>query len=180
MMHSVHMGHFSLSQTLSQTEIEAMRIDGDLSQTNDMWDEIQTWRTRSFEILKEERHPLVLTGISAAWAFGAATEPFIHFASTVTSQRIRDPHNANVKIEERTLDSVEVWMYKHTGVTSPLRTITDVLKMKDITEHVWMSISSAVMELHSITAGDVITNIESMNYVPHKQLALLRARQLNN
>lgn len=172
------MGHFFLTSTFTSAEISALRLDGELSHNHELWDEIQSWETRSFRVLGKEKHPAVLTGLSAAWALGVGDEPLNHCASTITTRRIRRAENPVLKIEERSLDASEIWRDNNVGVTSPLRTITDVLKTERITTEQWHYIPYELMNLHSITIEQVIASIESMNYVPHKQRALHRAYQL--
>lgn len=178
MLHSLHMGHFLLTSSLTSAEISALRLDGELSRHHELWDEIQSWKTRSFHVLSKEKHPLVLTGLSAAWALGVGDEPLNHCASTITTRRIRRAENPVLKIEERSLDASEIWRSKNVGVTSPLRTITDVMKTELITTEQWHYIPRELMDSHSITIEQVIASIESMNFVPHKQRALNRAYQL--
>ncbi len=180
MLHSVHMGHFVLTASLTSAEISALRLDGELSCHHELWDEIQSWKTRSFHVLGKEKHPAVLTGLSAAWALGVGDEPLNHCASTITTRRIRTAENPLLKIEERSLEASEIWRDNNVGVTSPLRTITDVLKTALITKNQWHYIPFELMDLHSITIEQVIASIELMNYVPHKQMALHRAYQLKS
>lgn len=172
------MGHFLLTSSLTSAEISALRLDGELSRHHELWDEIQSWKTRSFQVLGKEQHPVVLTGLSAAWALGVGDEPLKHCASTITTRRIRTAENPLLKIEERSLDASEIWRDNNVGVTSPLRTITDVLKTALITKDQWHNIPYELMDLHSITIEQVIASIESMNYVPYKRRALHRAYQL--
>lgn len=179
MMHDVRMGHFSLTSHFSPAEISAMRLSGEINQDHDFWDEVQNWRTRSWKILQEERHPVVLTGISAVWALGLSREPNKHTASTVTVRRIRRAVQHNLDIEERTLKSNDVWMESTWGITSPLRTTIDLLKSGQVEDQLVQVLCRNVMSVHEISQATILGKLNNMISVPNIRTALRRAQTLD-
>ena len=178
MMHDVHMDHLSLTSHFSPAELSALKLDGALDHSLKFWDEMEDWRTRSFLILHMEKHPVVLTGLSALWAFGLSTEPDKHVASTVTASRIRRSQRPGLAIEERTLTTSDIWMNGTVGVTSPLRTITDLLRTSHLNTKVVQKHCLALMTSFEITQSEVMRTLTEMVLVPHKRIALVRAQAL--
>lgn len=180
MMHDVRMGHFSLSSCFSTAELSALRLEGDISQDYELWDEVQNWKVRSWNILHQERHPVVLTGESAVWAMGLCREPNKHTASTVTVRRIRRAFHLNVDIEERTLSSNDVWMERTYGITSPLRTTIDLLRSGSMNDQLVHELCRSVMRVHDVSLETILTTLNNMSSVPNKRMALRRAHELEN
>jgi hypothetical protein len=179
MSHDVQMDHFSLTSNLSLAELSALKLEGEVSQHRMMWDQVDDWRTRSIAVLRDEKHPLVLTGMSAVWAFGLRPEPLRHTASTVGNDRIRIPENRWLRIEERRLCSEEYWLHGTSGVTQPLRTITDLLRQENLAHDTHYSCITAVMTHFGITQAKVIECLQELKSVPYKRAALIRAEQLS-
>lgn len=178
MMHDVRMDHFSLTSHFSPAELSALRLSGEINQDHDFWDEVQNWRTRSWKILQQERHPVVLTGISAVWALGLCKEPNTHTASTVTVRRIRRAVHHNLDIEERTLASTDVWLESTSGITSPLRTIIDLLRSGHVNDQLVQGLCRNVMSAYEISQETVLRRLNNMISVPNKRTALRRAQEL--
>lgn len=179
MMHDVRMGHFSLTSHFSPAEISAMRLSGEINQDHDFWDEVPNWRTRSWKILQQERHPVVLTGISAVWALGLCGEPNKHTASTVTVRRIRRAVHHNLDIEERTLVSTDVWLDSTCGITTPLRTTIDLLRSGNVNDRLVHDLCRNVMSAHEISQETILRKLNNMISVPNKRTALRRAQELD-
>lgn len=179
MMHDVRMDHFSLTAHLSPAEISALRLQGEVNQHGELWDEVQNWQTRSRKILQHERHPVVLTGVSAVWAMGLCVEPYRHTASTVTTQRIRRPHLQYLHIEERTLTPSEYWLVHSYGITRPLRTCIDLLKMEVLNDQDVQDYCRKIMKEYQFGSSLIVAKINDMTSVPNKRLALNRAKLLD-
>jgi hypothetical protein len=170
------MDHISLTTSLNAAELSAIRLDGEVSNEGIEWDIPQSWQIRSTRVLWKERHPLVLTGLSAVWGLtGMEPEPARHTASTVTVNRIRETVNPLLAIEERTLNPVEYWLTEKCGVTTPLRTISDVLRMSEISDEISLQASRLLMTQFHIETKVIVNSIENMISVPHKRMALGRA-----
>ena len=180
MLHDVRMGHFSLTASFSPAELTALKLEGELSQQRQMWDEIDDWRARCFSVLKEEKHHLVLTGLSAVWAYGLCAEPMKHTASSASNKRIRMTENKVLLIEERNLRPGDYWLDSTSGVTSPLRTITDLLREQHFSGDLELKNIGDVMNLFDIDHEEMIQHIKGMSSVPYKKKALMRAEMLRN
>lgn len=172
------MGHSLFNHTLSQSEFSALRLDGELSPQYEFWEHIDDWRSRSLQVLSREIHPLVLTSESAAWALGVVPQPQAHTASTITVHRIRQPRNPEVKIEQRNLTTSEFWSEGMFGVTTPMRTVTDLLRSGILTSSQSVSFSRKVQQHFSLEKADIISGLEKMVSYPNIRNALLRAKSL--
>lgn len=178
MSHYVLMDHFSLSPSLPQAVLSALKLDGEVTSEYQFWDVVQDWRSRSSHILSKFTEPLVLTGVSAVWALGLCSEPQTHTASTVSSQRVHIPFNTQLRIEERTLKGNDYWLYRKTGVTTPLRTISDILRMRQLSDSEAMQHTQEIQAKYSLSQGTLMEHLQLLNSVPNKRLALNRAVNL--
>jgi hypothetical protein len=172
------MGHSLFNHSLSQSELSALRLDGELSPRYEFWEHIDDWRSRSFQVLSKEIHPLVLTSESAAWALGAIPAPQVHTASTITVHRIRQPRNPEVKIEQRNLITTEFWSEGMFGVTTPMRTVTDLLRSGILTSAQSVDISRKVQQHFSLEKENIIAGLKEMVSYPNVRNAILRALTL--
>jgi hypothetical protein len=179
MSHDVRMGHFSLTSNFSQAELSALKLEGEVSQHRVLWDQMDDWQTRSAAVLKDGKHPLVLTGLSAVWAYGLWPEPLPHTASTVSNDRIRMSETRTLRIEERRLGSKEYWLHGTAGVTQPMRTISDLLRQENFTHDAELSCITSVMTHFGINKAEVIACLKQLKSVPYKRTALMRAEELS-
>lgn len=172
------MGHLLSLTSLTITELAALRLDGELSPNNAFWEEPDDWRTRSSSVLDQELHPLVLTGLSAVWSFDLVPEPQQHTASTITIHRIREPKNPVLKIEQRNLAATELWTHQNVGVTSPLRTTTDLLRKQNYEDENTSRAVKSMMRTFDITYVEIRTSLNSMLFFPYVRPALKRLDEL--
>lgn len=176
--HTVCMKISLLTSQLSLSELSALRREGEMLNDYSFTDSCDDWRPRSQHVLSPELWPMVLTGISAAWAFGVRTEPSIHTASLIPPHRIRIPRSKLLIVEERALNPGDFWLGEVHGVTTPLRTIYDLLRTP---ESLWQHINDCVVNMikqFSFSGDDVAHYIEASRAVPHKRRALLRLSQI--
>lgn len=174
------MGHSSFQDNFSSAELAALRLDGEISDKLLLWDEIDDWRSRSSIVLSRERHPVVLTMYSALWAHQVMPEPPRHSASTLKGKRIREPNNPQLQIEERTLTTTDIWISGKHGVTTPLRTLIDVLKA-DKNETVSRGESlRLLMQKFDLSHVLVERTIQNMVSIPHKRRALARLEKVQS
>lgn len=178
LLHTVHMGHSLFNHKFSHSELSALRLDGELTPHYEFWEHIDDWRSRSFQVLSKEIHPLVLTSESAAWALGVIPSPQSHTASTITVHRIRQPRNPEVKIEQRNLTTSEFWSEGMFGVTTPMRTITDLLRSGILTSTQSVDISRIVQQHFFLEIEEIISGLKEMVSYPNVRNAILRAQSL--
>lgn len=178
LLHTVHMGHALFNHKFSHSELSALRLDGELTPHYEFWEHIDDWRSRSFQVLSKEIHPLVLTSESAAWALGVIPSPQSHTASTITVHRIRQPRNPEVKIEQRNLTTSEFWSEGMFGVTTPMRTITDLLRSGILTSTQSVDISRKVQQHFFLEIEEIISGLKEMVSYPNVRNAILRAQSL--
>lgn len=172
------MGYLLSLQSFSIAELSALRLNGELSPAHEFWEEPDDWQHRVQAVLHKELHPLVLTGMSAVWAFGLCPEPAQHSASTITINRIRLPKNEALKIEQRNLSPADMWTFDRVGVTSPLRTITDLVRSQDLaTVEILRTVTSLLMNF-DISKNTVRSALKEMTYFPYIRMALKRVELL--
>lgn len=162
---------------LNCAEYSALKLEGEILSGLHI-DSPDTWRERSHSVLYMEHSPLVLTGLSAAWALGVGVKPTKLTASTIDFQRLRDAHNVAVNIEQRALASDHYWKENNCGVTTPLRTISDLLRSTDTP---WTHSSTVVAQMvvaYGVSQSVLEQFIDSLGVTPYKHQALQRASQL--
>ena len=162
----------------SPTEISALQLEGEFFAGQPI-DIVDDWRSRCEFVLQHERWPMVLTGVSALWAYGYCSEPRKHCASILPPRRVRLPNNAAVHVEERSLSPHEYVLSGFHGVTTPQRTLLDSLKLP---EEIWCGeLHTALRRMtdeHSAIVESVTERFLHDPKQPHRTVALSRMEQL--
>lgn len=177
MLHYVHMDHFDYIGQLPQAVMCALRLDGEILNRTVLFDTTAEWRRRCFSVLGNELHPLVLTGMSAAWAFGLIEEPRKHCASTITNKRIKIARKEFLQVEQRTLLEADYWLSGDTGVTTPLRTIMDLLRSHR-TDEVLQRTCANIMANFDLSVEGIIDELNVRKSLPFKRQAKDRLLQM--
>lgn len=167
-----------LNSQLSLCELSILQREGEALNHHVLSDSCDDWRPRSHHVLAAELWPMVLTGISAAWSLGVMNEPTTHTAAVIPPHRIRIPRNKLITVEERALHSEDYWLGEVHGVTTPLRTIYDLLRAPEM---MWGQIHESVVCLiqqFNFSGEDVLDHIERSGAIPHKRRSLERLSQI--
>lgn len=153
-------------------ELQALRLDGELSHSLASLNTAENPLTRAKRILGGDSHRIVLCSWSAAWAWGCAPEPHPHLV-TYRTTRIHIPPRTGIVVEQRTLteDDVDDWM------TTPLRTVCDLLKVSADEGPVVRAVSALMLQ-HALSEHDVWNRILSNPTASHKQLISRRMRRV--
>lgn len=180
MLHTVRMGYLFHPLNFSPAELSAMRLDGDVTPAGSFVDLPDDWVSRVTRALWDHRSKAVLTGLSAAWALGAHTEPEHHTVTALPGQSQAMTPRMNFRSEERTLADSDVWEVDGFGVTTPLRTLSDLLRSSHIAQQLRMQICRDLMEAHQVSTESVRDYILAMKYVPYSRIALQRLNEIGS
>lgn len=178
MLHTVGMGFFFHPLNFSPAEISAMRLDGDITPEGEFVDTLDDWISRANRALWGYSRNAILTGLSAAWALGALSEPKIHTVTALPGQSHGMSPRMNFRSEERTLDKKDVWSVEGLGVTTPLRTLSDLLRNPDVSLELNKQVCRVLMATHVVTTTQLRDYIMAMKYVPYSRLALQRLDEI--
>lgn len=172
-MHTQCMNLLSLPSEILQT----LRMDGDISPDIELWDVPPTWQSRSRSVLEHCGPNVVLTGVSAMWALNASLRPAIFTASSVSSVRSRRVSSSYICWEERRFDTSELFLERGIGISSPLRTMCDVLRFPHFTNQNKTDIETLI-NMTSTGVHDIYVALKQKRKVPYKEMALSRLESL--
>jgi hypothetical protein len=178
MLHTVRMGFLFHPLNFTPAELSAMRLDGDITPVGAFVDLPEDWVTRVTRALWGHSRNEVLTGLSAAWALGGGVEPDNHTVTALPGHSQAMTPRMNFRSEERTLEDSDVWSVDGLGVTTPLRTLSDLLRSSHIAEHQRKQICVELMDAHRVTTEHLRNYILAMRYVPYSRIALQRLGEI--
>lgn len=162
----------------SPAELSSLILDGEYH-SGLLVDIPQSWQEQSRSVLIFENVPMVLTSFAASWALGVGNKPHPLTASTVKPHRLREAHNGEITIEERTLAAHHYWIEGKCGVTTPLRTISDLLRCPDQNWSHSKNLITRLVSNYQLHIEDIEIFIRGRGKIPHKQLALTRAKDID-
>ncbi|MEY4039569.1 MAG: hypothetical protein RLZZ52_437 [Actinomycetota bacterium] len=168
MLHTVRMGFLFHPLNFTLAERSAMRLDGEITPADSLIDLPDDWVSRVTRALWGHRSNAVLTGLSAAWALGAHAEPEHHTVTALPGHSQAMTPRMNFRSEERTLE----------GVTTPLRTLSDLLRSSHLAQHQGIQICRELMHAQQVTSQHVRDYILAMKYVPYSRIALQRLGEI--
>lgn len=163
---------------LSPAELSALRLDGEITLTHALIDDADDWRQRSHRIIGKALHKAVLTGYSAAWALHCGPEPYEHSVSYVSLQERSFGVHPFFRVEERLLSESDVLLNGFTGVTTPLRTCLDLLRITSESTEKTLEIVSNLQSSFGVTKESLIAIFASKKKIPYKTIALERINLL--
>lgn len=172
------MGFLFSPLSFSPAEISAMRLDGDVTPEGMFLDAPDDWRTRLTRVLWGNQVNIVLTGLSAAWALGSTWMPHIHTVTGLPGHGPSLSPRMNFRAEERTLAETDVWLHHCYGVTTPLRTVCDLLRTPTMSSDLRSRVCLEVMTVQHLSTAEVRDSILAMRFVPYSRQALQRVEEL--
>lgn len=156
------MTHLDTVNDFVSEELQAMRMDGELTAYRGFLEDPDGPQERACRILGCYANELVLCSWSAAWAWGCATEPARHFVAFRKQRKhIRD--SADFTIQQRNLLPQD--LDSHT--TTPLRTSLDLLKLREISENIFVAVHH-LMSRYDISASAVMRRLDSPKTSPYR------------
>lgn len=111
------------SAAWSPAELSALRLDGVIDAHGAMSDACDDHHERARRVLGAYADRLVLTTVSAQWAYGVGDEPSVHHVSQ-DHVRVKLTHSTPFVVEQRVFRPGDLWGC----TTTPLRTATDLLR----------------------------------------------------
>jgi hypothetical protein len=153
--------------------LQTLRMDGEITPDMELCDVPPTWQSRSRSVLQDFGSDVVLTGVSAMWALSAAIRPNIFTASFISSHRRRRGSSALISWEERRLDGSEVFLERGIGITTPLRTMCDVLRFPHFTDRNKHDLETLI-SMTNTEVADIHVALSEKQKVPYKEMALSR------
>jgi len=157
--------------------LQALRLDGEISPDIELCDVQPTWQSRSRTVLEYFGPDVVLTGVSAMWALGAAIRPHVFTASCISILQRRRVSSTVICWEERRLDKSEVYLERGIGFTTPLRTMCDVLRVPHFTERNKHELETLI-RMTNTTVDDIFVALSEKRKVPYKDMAISRLNLL--
>ena len=121
-------------ETLSLPELAAARLDGDVVELGEAYapaDLVETpaLRAASLAPLVEGMRGAAFAGMSAAWIHGAGdAPPELHELQSATGRRLRAPTTRRMLVHDPVLDTADVINLGGVAVTTPERTLIDLLR----------------------------------------------------
>lgn len=158
--------------SFEQAELHALRNDGELTPYFHFLDTADDVHARSARILGNLCDVLVLSSWSAAWAYGCCVAPPRH---TVSYRRGRThvPDGVDFAVEQRTLLADDI----NVNTTTPLRTVADVLKIREHQDAVLMTTHN-VMSRYKLTRTLVLSHVDRNKTAPYRTLICSRLDKL--
>jgi len=119
---------------LSLPELAAARLDGDVVELGEAYapaDLVETsvLRASSLTSLIAGMHDVAFAGMSAAWIHGAGdSAPEPHELQSAAGRRLRAPATRRIIVHDPVLDPADVQHLGGVAVTTPERTLIDLLR----------------------------------------------------
>lgn len=167
-----------LLRSFSVAEISALKLDGELTHSRMLIDEIDTWKERSHSLLSDVKFPAVLTAFSALWALGCTIEPPFHTANHVPFGERTYSKTTNIRFETKIIHPEDCMMENIYGVTTPLRTAMDLLRKNDIDSTTLKNHLDCLAEKYSFSINNLKHTLEEKIFLPHKNVARKRLLSL--
>lgn len=165
-----------LSPVLAETdinsvELQAARLDGEVYQLADAYclvGELEAPQHRARAVLGTRSPRLIAELGTAAWIWGAAVRlPRLEFAVTPDS-RARFPPRHRIAVREIVYEPGDVTELGGVRMTTPLRTILDLVRVEHDFDPAMTARLAAIGELHP---DDCLAALESRDGIPARERA---------
>lgn len=163
---------------LPPEELRAAELDGELFAVDEGYAPIDSrespsMRAASLASIVPAR--LIAELATAAWIHGARDHPpAVHELCAEATSRYRDVGLRRVVLREVALSDSEIGMVGVMRVTSPLRTVIDLLRCREIFAPIDANAVLRLSEVGGFTLGDVHDEIQRRRHLPAKLRALDR------
>jgi hypothetical protein len=167
---------------LPLAELHAARLDGELFAIDACFapvDEpaIPALRAESIAVQWPDR--IIAEQRSAAWVYGVLTSPPArHELCADLSARARPSNSRHARIREVVIDASELVRIGRLDVTSPLRTVLDLVRFGDEFGRAEATVCSDLMTLGGFAADDCRRALGARRNLPGKVQALARLASL--
>ncbi|MFJ6679393.1 SAM-dependent methyltransferase [Microbacterium sp. NPDC091382] len=169
-------------ERLSTAELTAARMDGDLVEIGDAFmpaDAVETRELRAASFRPVGGPERAVTHASAAWVHGAVPDPpLVHSLQRAGRRRASFPVDARIRFRDVALPSHDVEMISGVAVTTPVRTLIDLIREASIGASAHRLVDD-MLAWRPDLLDDAVSWIEHAGPVHHKRAAAaeLRRRQ---
>ncbi|MFT4156928.1 MAG: type IV toxin-antitoxin system AbiEi family antitoxin [Microbacterium sp.] len=160
---------------LSLTELSAARLDGDVIELGECYipaDLVEGQALRASTIAALIPEGTAASGPTAAWIHGAGSDPPVrHHVRRTTERRLRQGNDVRLVFHDRRVDPDDLSMYSGVAVTTPARTLSDLLLGigRDPSLELWARLLAVTLPDSIQSAGREIT---ALSRVPGRRTAL--------
>jgi hypothetical protein len=162
----------------SGPELDALRLDGEVYRLDDCAvpvDEIPGPLLRASVLASELPPRLIVEQHSAAWVWGALTDPpFQHEVCADITARTRPAVGAHLSVREVVIQRDDLVVFSGVSVTSPLRTAIDLARFVIEWSQSESRIASELMRVGGFGAADCAEVMNRRRNLPNKRMALAR------
>ncbi|WP_157156071.1 hypothetical protein [Diaminobutyricimonas sp. LJ205] len=160
-------------------ELSAMRLDGDLFAVDEAFspiDEFDSPALRAAAIRRGLNERLIAERWSAAWVLGACAPPPRHTFCTRIEARVAHPTALQGAVREVAIEDDECLTIGGLAVTTPLRTIGDLVRFDhDSREAARVAATvTALLEIGELSVAECIASLERRPHLPFKRRAVQR------
>jgi hypothetical protein len=161
---------------LPTVELQALALDGEVFRLDQAFCSVAEidvpWR-RASALTEPFGREFVVAGRSAAWVWGAlARAPLTHEAIGETRRTHRDIP-AGMRVRRAALDEGDVVDFGAVGVTSPCRTIVDIVRGDDYDDEDGALVAHLARQ-HGVDRAACDAVLERVKNLPHKRRARRR------
>jgi hypothetical protein len=158
-------------------ELTAMRLDGDLFAVDDAFspiDEFESPALRAAAIGRGLNERLIAERWTAAWVLGACPPPARHTFCTRIEARVAHPTALQGGVREVAIEDDECLSIGPLMVTTPLRTIGDLVRFDHDTSDAGRvpAAVTALLEIGTLTVAECIASLERRPHLPFKRRAV--------
>lgn len=162
-------------------ELMAARLDGELAVLDGAWtpvDEIDQPRLRALSLALRLPDRVIIEQRSAAWVWGATPlPPSEHQLCAAIGARVR-PGAGWPPVREVVIEDQEIWTFGVAKVTSPLRTVIDLVRFAEPFDDDVATIVLAVLRIGGVDIEQCLIAMEGRRNLPSKRRARTRLRAL--
>lgn len=168
---------------LPLAELHAARLDGEVFSIDEFFsplDEVPDLRLRGDALFALAGRGAVAELESAVWLYGLVMDPpLVHTVTVDRTHRITLPRTRRLRVRETRIFTDDIHRIGAMSVTSPVRTIFDILMAKDFTEvsrrHITSLLSKAGADLTKCRS-----RINAIPNMPGRHEALARLNSLGH
>lgn len=169
-------------ETLSLCELQSARLDGDVIEVGDAYmpaDAIETAELRAGSLSRSVGTRCALTHESAAWVLGALDDPPTrHSAQRCVPRRVPPMIDRRFQYRDQLLPAADVILVGATAVTTPVRTLVDLLRDRWCQTPTQQHAAVALARWHPDLVAAADTWLRAAGPVPFKRAALTAVEDL--
>jgi hypothetical protein len=168
------LGDILTTRDLPATELSALRLDGHVFAVDACFapvDQVEQPRHRAAALAPLVGPRIIVERASAAWVWGALTSPPArHTLCSCAAARRRGAGPLRGAVREVAISADEVLVLAGVAVTSPLRTVVDLLRVEaDFAD--WRPVCASLMAVGGLTTEALHAELALRPRLPHRRRA---------